>query len=245
MKQKTALVTGSSRGIGAAVAVRLAKDGYDVVINYLEREDRAREVLEEVRRAGRRGIICRADVSDAEQVRAMFERTRKELGEVNLLVSNAGIAGQAQIQDLTEERWKRFFAVNVDGAFHTVQCALPHMLHEHEGCIITVSSMWGLRGASCESAYSASKGGLNALTRALAKEVGPSGVRVNCICPGVIQTDMVREYSREDLQVLADDTPLCRLGTPQDVARAAFFLSSEDASFITGQVLGVNGGFVI
>ena len=245
MKQKTALVTGSSRGIGAAVAVRLAKDGYDVVINYLEREDRAREVLEEVRRRGRRGIICRADVSDAEQVRAMFERTRKELGEVNLLVSNAGIAGQAQIQDLTEERWKRFFAVNVDGAFHTVQCALPHMLHEHEGCIITVSSMWGLRGASCESAYSATKAALIGFSRSLANELAPTGIRVNCIAPGVIDTEMLDELPGDIKDGLADETPLRRLGKPEDIAAAVSFLASDEASFITGQVLTCDGGFIV
>ena len=155
--RKIALITGSSRGIGAAVALRLAADGYDIVINYKEREDKALEVLEAVRGMGRRAIAVRADVSDMAQVEAMFALAKKELGDVSLLVSNAGIAGQKQIQDLTEERWHEFFAVNVDGAFHSVKCAVPAMLSELDGCIIIISSMWGLRGASCESAHGISR----------------------------------------------------------------------------------------
>ena len=249
-RRKTALVTGSSRGIGAAVALRLARDGYDVVINYLEREDRALQVLEEVRRTGQRGIVCQADVSDQAQVRRMFEQARKELGEIELLVSNAGIAGQAQIQDLTQERWKRFFAVNVDGAFHTVQCALPYMLHEHRGCIITISSMWGLRGASCESAYSATKAALIGFSRSLANELAPTGIRVNCIAPGVIDTEMLDELPSEIKDGLADETPLRRLGRPQDIAAAVSFcyiyhFTQNEASFITGQVLTCDGGFIV
>ncbi len=242
---KTALVTGSSRGIGAAVALRLARDGYDLVINYLEREDRARMVQQEIQSLGRRAIVCRADVADPDEVREMFERTRRELGEVSLLVSNAGIAGQQQIQDLTEERWKRFFAVNVDGAFHTVQCALPYMLHEHRGCIITISSMWGLRGASCESAYSATKAALIGFTRSLANELAPTGIRVNCVAPGVIDTEMLLELPSDIKDGLADETPLRRLGRPEDIASAVSFLASDEASFITGQVLTCDGGFIV
>lgn len=242
---RIALVTGASRGIGAAIAARLAQDGYDVAINYLERRDRALEVLEKVNAAGRRGVIVQADVSDCEQVKAMFETVRRELGEVDVLVSNAGIAGQVQIQDLTQERWRRFFAVNVDGAFNTVQCAIGHMLHEHAGCIITVSSMWGLRGASCESAYSATKAALIGFTRSLANELAPSGIRVNCVAPGVIDTEMLDELPAGVKDTLADETPVGRLGKPEDIAATVSFLASEQASFITGQVITCDGGFIV
>lgn len=244
IQNRIALVTGASRGIGAAIAVQLARDGYDVAVNYIERRDRALQVQEQIRQIGRRAVICQADVADAHEVREMFSLIRKELGEVDLLVSNAGIAGQVQIQDLTQERWDRFFAVNVNGAFHTVQCALPHMLHLHRGCIITVSSMWGLRGASCESAYSATKAALIGFSRSLANELAPSGIRVNCIAPGVIDTEMLDELPVQIRGTLAEETPLRRLGTPQDIAAAVSFLSSDAASFITGQVLTCDGGFI-
>ena len=245
MSSKTALITGSSRGIGAAAALRLAGDGYDIVVNYIERGDKASEVVSAVRDLGRRAIAVQADVSDRAQVEKMFEEARRQLGEVSLLVSNAGIAGQVQIQDLTEERWRRFFAVHVDGAFNTIQCALPYMLSEHSGCIITVSSMWGLRGASCESAYSASKAALIGLTRSLANELAPTGIRVNCIAPGVIDTDMLDELPSGVKDTLADETPLGRLGRPSDIAAAISFLASDEASFITGQVLTCDGGFIV
>lgn len=244
-QKKIALVTGASRGIGAATAMRLAKEGYDVAINYLERKDRARQVLKAVEDCGQRGIICQADVSDSAAVNRMYERVQKELGEVDLLVSNAGIAGQVQIQDLTAERWRRFFGVNIDGAFHTIQAVLPHMLETHKGCIITVSSMWGLRGASCESAYSATKAALIGFTRSLALELAPSGIRVNCIAPGVIDTEMLDELPPGIKDTLADETPLRRLGTPEDIAAAVTFLASDAASFITGQTLTCDGGFIV
>lgn len=242
---RVALVTGGSRGIGAAIVKRLAKDGYDIAINYEKREDRAKDVLSEVISLGRRGIIVQADVADRQQVEMMFETIRSKLGEVELLVSNAGIAGQCQIQDLTTERWKRFFAVNVDGAFNTIQCAIPYMLREHKGCIITVSSMWGLRGASCESAYASTKAALIGLSRSLANELAPTGIRVNCIAPGVIDTEMLDELPDDIRATLADDTPLRRLGRPEDIAAAASFLASDEASFITGQVLTCDGGFIV
>ena len=242
---KTALVTGSSRGIGRAIALKLAREGYDICINCVENEERAASAVSEILALGRRAIWCRADVSDRAQVEAMFARTRAELGEVDLLVSNAGIAGQCQIQDLSPERWNRFFAVNVNGAFHTVQCALPYMLHEHRGCIITVSSMWGLRGASCESAYSATKAALIGFTRSLSNELAPSGIRVNCIAPGVIDTEMLDELPAGVKDTLAEDTPLRRLGRPEDIAECAAFLASEKASFITGQVITADGGFIV
>jgi len=169
----------------------------------------------------------------------------QELGPVSLLVNNAGIAGQCLFQDVTDEMWNRFMGVNLSGARNTIQAVLPHMLHEKRGCIINISSMWGLRGASCEVTYSCTKAALIALTRSLAMELAPSHIRVNCVAPGVIDTDMVQVLGKETLQELAQQTPLGRLGAPEDIAHAVSFFASEKASFITGQVLTSDGGFIV
>ncbi len=243
--QKVALVTGAARGIGAAIAKRLAEDGYALALNYNKSREKAEALAASIRKTGASALAVQADVAERQQVEEMFAQVREELGEVDLLVCNAGIAGQAQIQDLTEERWHEFFAVNVDGCFHSVQCALPHMLREHKGCIITISSIWGLRGASCESAYSATKAAIIGLSRSLANELAPTGIRVNCLAPGVIDTEMMDEFSVEEKEALAEETPLGRLGRPEDIAKAVSFLASEEASFITGQVLTCDGGFIV
>lgn len=175
--EKIALVTGSSRGIGRAVARRLAAEGYAVCVNYRERQDCAMSLVAEISAAGGRAMAVQADVAHRVQVNEMVRRVEGELGPVSLLVNNAGVAGQALFQDITDALWRRYFAVNVDGAFHTIQAVLPHMLHEHAGCIVNVSSIWGLRGASCEVTYSATKGALIALTRSLASELAPTGIR--------------------------------------------------------------------
>ena len=242
---KVALVTGSSRGIGAAIAVKLAEEGYDVAINYIKCADRAQMVKEKVEGLGRRAITVQADVADRAQVDAMFARVVSELGPVELLVSNAGMAGQMQIQDVTQDRWERFFAVNVTGAFNCVQNVLPHMLHEHRGNIITISSMWGLRGASCESVYSATKAAVIGFSRSLSNELAPSGIRVNCVAPGVIDTEMLDELPDEIRASLADETPIRRLGKPEDIAELVAFLASEQSGFITGQVITADGGFIV
>ena len=242
---KIALVTGSSRGIGRAVARRLAAEGYAVCVNYRVRQDCAMSLVSEITAAGGRAMAVQADVAHRVQVNEMVRRVEGELGPVSLLVNNAGVAGQALFQEVTDELWHRYFAVNVDGAFHTIQAVLPPMLREHEGCIVNISSMWGLRGASCEVTYSATKAALIGLTRSLAAELAPTHIRVNCVAPGVIQTDMLRALPAEVLPQLAEETPLRRLGLPEDIAHAVAYLADEKSSFITGQVLTVDGGFIL
>ena len=243
--EKIALVTGASRGIGRAIATELSNRGWSVAIGYRVRRDKAQELARQLTAQGRRAMICQADVSQREQVEAMVRQVEQTLGPVSLLVNNAGIAGQCLFQDLTDARWHEFFSVNVDGAFYASRAVLPHMLHEHEGCIINVSSIWGQRGASCEVTYSCTKAALIGLTRSLAAELAPTHIRVNCIAPGVIQTDMLDALPPEVLPQLAEETPLRRLGTPEDIAHAAAFLASDKADFITGQVLTVDGGFIL
>ncbi|MEG1541704.1 MAG: 3-oxoacyl-ACP reductase FabG, partial [Oscillospiraceae bacterium] len=217
---KTALISGASRGIGEAIARALSADGFRVVINYLHSEEKAKALAEELS-----GIALRADVSDMNAVCRMFEIA----GDVDVLVCNAGISEYGVFSETSLDAWRRVFAVNVDGAFNCIQCALPYMLHEKRGSIINMSSVWGVHGASCEVAYSASKAAIIGLTKALSKELGPSGIRVNCIAPGVIETDMMESFSERDRAELVEQTPLCRLGTPEDVAQLAAFLASEKA----------------
>ena len=241
--KRVALVTGSSRGIGAAVAAALSAAGWAVCINYIERADKAEELAERLRAAGGEVLVCQADVADRAAVNAMVERIEAELGPVSLLVNNAGVAKQQQFQDIEPETLQRLFAVNVGGCFHCSQAVLPHMLHEHAGCIVNISSIWGSHGASCEAAYSATKHAIIGLTRSLSAELSPSGIRVNCVAPGVIDTDMVQVLGQETLDALAEEIPLGRLGRPEEIAAAV--LSLVENPYITGQVITVDGGFLI
>lgn len=240
-----ALITGASRGIGAACARVFAHSGYSVVIIYNKRKDLAEALVTELVGAGQDALCLQADVSDRAQVFAAVQTVLNRYRRIDVLINNAAIAQQKLFTDITEEEWLRMFAVNINGAFHMTQAALPGMISRRSGSIVNISSMWGQVGASCEVHYSASKAALIGMTQALAKEVGPSGVRVNCIAPGVINTDMNSHLDEETLSALSEETPLMRLGDPKEVARAALFLCGEGASFITGQVLGVNGGFII
>lgn len=242
---RVALVTGASRGIGRAIALELAEEGYAVCVNYLEHRQQAEEVAETIRRRGGSAMAVQADVADRASVTAMVRETEAALGPVTLLVNNAGIAGQIQFQDITDEQWDRYLSVNLGGTRNTIQAVLPHMLHVKAGSIVNISSIWGLRGASCEVAYACTKAALIGLTRSLALELAPSQIRVNCVAPGVINTDMVQVLGQETLRQLAEETPLGRLGTPEDVAHAVVFLASDKASFLTGQVLSADGGFIV
>lgn len=242
--KKVALITGSSRGIGRAVAAKLAADGYAVCINYIDRQDKAEELEQALISAGHEAMCFQADVAYANAVDSMVKAVEERFGHITLLVNNAGIAKQCLFQDISPEYWKRIFDVNLNGAFNTIQAVLPNMLHEHSGCIINTSSIWGLHGASCEVAYSATKHAIVGLTRSLAQELAPSGIRVNCVAPGVINTDMVQVLGSDTLAELTEDTPLGRLGMPEDIAALVAFLASDAASFITGQVITSDGGFI-
>ena len=233
---KKALVTGGSRGIGAAICRALARDGWKVYINYNESKEKALALAEEIG-----GVPVWADVSDETAVKEMFAA----VGEVDLLVSNAGIAHAELVQDLTEEDWHRLFRVNTDGAFYTVRAAVPGMIRRKRGNILIITSVCGVWGSYCEAAYSATKGALISLTKSLFKELGPSGIRVNAIAPGVIDTDMTACFTAEEKAAMAADTPLGRIGTPEDVAELAAFLASDRSGFITGQIIGCDGGFAL
>lgn len=240
---KKALVTGASRGIGRSVARRLCQDGFYVIINYARSDSDANSLLNELNNSysNKCAELYKADISDRFQAEAMFCAS----DGIDLLVNSAGIAQQKLFTDLTEQDWERMFAVDVTGVFHCCQLALPYMIRQKQGKIINISSMWGQVGASCEVHYSAAKAAVIGLTKALAKEVGPSNIQVNCIAPGVIDTQMNAALSEETIRELKEETPLCRIGTPEDIAAAVSFLASPDADFITGQILGVNGGMII
>lgn len=242
---RTVLITGASRGIGRAAAVTFAKNGFNVAVNYRQSEDMAKSFIDELKGYEVKAAAYCADVADKSAVWEMFRKAEAELGKITVLVNNAGIAEQALFTDISEDMWDRMFDVNVKGAYNCTQAALPSMIHEKYGRIVNVSSMWGISGASCEVHYSASKAALIGFTKALAKEVGLSGITVNCIAPGVIETDMNSAIPKEIMETLKEDTPLNRIGTPEDAAEAIFFLASDKAGFITGQVLSVDGGFIL
>lgn len=242
---KVMLITGASRGIGAATALLAAKEGYTVVINYNNSYEKALALHNEIASFGGVSLILKADVSDAIEVQNMIDVIHNEYGHVDVLVNNAGVSTFSLFTDISENQWNRVFDINVKGVFLVSKAVIPDMIHKKSGKIINISSIWGITGSSCEVLYSATKSAVIGITKALAKELGPSGINVNCVAPGVIDTDMNSMLSSEDIVSLKEETPLMRIGTPEEIAQTVLFLSSEKSNFITGQVLSPNGGIVI
>lgn len=244
---KNVLITGGSGGIGSALAVAFAQAGCNVAVHCNKNLEKAENLAKILNQSyGVSAVAVRADVSDSDSVKAMFDTIDSTLGSVDILINNAGIAQQKLFTDITYDDWKNMLGTNLDGVFYCSQEVLKrYMIKNHSGVILNISSMWGQVGASCEVHYSAAKAGVIGLTKALAKEVGLSGIRVNCICPGVVMTDMMKDFDEQTIAELKEETPLNMLGTPKDIADTAVFLCSDKAKFITGQILGVNGGFVI
>jgi len=246
MDNKTVIITGASRGIGKATAEQFCREGWNVLVNYLKSEKEAFELQAVLEKKGTGAVeLFRADVSKRTEVDMMVAHCIERFGGVDVLVNNAGISRQTLFTDISSYEWDELMDVNLKGVFNCCQSVLSLMLRRKSGRIINVSSIWGLVGASCEVHYSAAKAAVIGLTRALAKELGPSNIQVNCVCPGIIKTDMNNHLSANDIQDLEYATPLMRLGTPQDVSQCIYFLASPEASFFTGQILSPNGGFVI
>ncbi len=241
---KNVLITGGSGGIGGATARLFAKNGYRVGVVYNSNASAAEKLRNEIIDAGAECEIFKCDISSREEVEKLFYDFHEKLGKVNVLINNAGIAQQKLFVDITLEEWNRIFDINVTGVFNMCQCALRDMIDAKCGSIVNVSSMWGITGASCEAHYSATKAAVISLTKSLAKEYGPSNIRVNCVAPGVIDTKMNAHLDKSAIDDLKEETPLGKIGTPEEAAEAIYFMASEKASFITGQVLTCDGGFI-
>ena len=238
---KTIIVTGGSRGIGKAIVEKFSKNGFHVILNYNKSIESAQKIEKEFKNV----TIFKADVTNRREVQAMIDYVNHTFGNIDILVNNAGIGCTGLFQDLSFEEWQDVFNVNVNGTFHCTQLVLPQMIQRHSGKIINISSIWGLTGSSCEVAYSASKSAIIGFTKALAKEVGPSGITVNAVAPGIIMTDMVSQYTMKEFDEIRSQIPLGEIGSTQDIANSVYFLASEEANYITGQVLSPNGGWVI
>lgn len=236
---KTVVITGSSRGIGAATAKLFAENGFNVCVNYFHSEKAAKELTASLPSA----VAVKADISKKADAFALIEAATETFGHVDVLVNNAGIALPPQlVTDVSDTDYDRVFDINMKGVHNTVSAVLPQMVNRKSGNIVNISSLWGVVGGSCETVYTASKAAVIGYTKALAKELGPSGIRVNCVAPGFIRTEMNARFSEEEIASFAEETPLCRVGDPQDVAKAVFFLATDMSDFITGQTLCVDGG---
>lgn len=240
-----AVVTGASGGIGAEIAKRLAQDGFSVALIYNRNAEKAQKTADEITLSGGSAKTYKCDVRDSSEITSAIEAIESEFGEISVLVNNAGISEQKLLTDITDSDWENMISTNLSGAFYFCRAVLTYFIHRKSGRIINISSMWGETGGSCEVHYSAAKAGLIGLTKALAKEVAPSGITVNAVSPGVINTEMVTKLGKDTVDMLREEIPVMRLGTPEDVANAVSFLADDKSSYITGQVLSVNGGIVI
>jgi 3-oxoacyl-[acyl-carrier protein] reductase len=240
---KTVIVTGGSRGIGKCIAENLAKEGYNVVLNYNKSVKEAKKTKEELEKQGIKIEIYKADVSKREEVTKLIKFTLGKFGNIDVLINNAGIAKLQMFNDITDDDWNEMLGTNLNSAFFAIQEVLPNMIHNKSGCIINISSIWGMIGASCEVAYSVSKAGINGMTKALAKELGPSNIRVNAIAPGVIDTDMNSNIDEAIKEEIKNETPLNKIGKPIDIYRCVKWLIEDE--FTTGQIISPNGGYVI
>lgn len=240
---KTALVTGGSRGIGAEIAIQLAKKHYNVVLNYNCSEKAAKRIQQELKEQNIYIQIFKADVSKREEVKKMISYTIEKFGKIDVLVNNAGIDQVKPFINITDEDWEKMMKTNLYSVFYCTQEVLPNMLHNQNGCIINISSIWGITGGSCEVHYSVTKAGIDGMTKALAKELGPSNIRVNSIAPGAIMTDMNKDCTEEDIKEINKQIPLGKFGEPEDIAKCALWLIEDQ--YTTGQIISPNGGWVI
>ena len=241
--EKVAVVTGGSRGIGKAIVEALARKNIKVIANYNQSEEKAIRLKEELEKENIVIDIFKADVSERNQVKEMVDYTIKKYGKIDILINNAGIDQEKMFQDITDEDWDNIVKVNLYSVFCTTQEVIPYMLNQKSGCIINISSIYGTNGGSCAVAYSATKAGINGMTKSLAKELGPSNIRVNSIAPGYIDTDMNEKYSEEEIEQIKEETPLEKVGKPEDIAKCIEWLAEDH--FTTGQVISINGGWVI
>ena len=240
---KNVIVTGGSRGIGKCLVENLAREGHNVLLNYNKSEKQAKKIQSDLKEEGITIEIFKADVSKKVEVKKMIEFAIKKWDNIDVLINNAGIAKLQMFQDVTESDWNEIIDTNLKSAFYACQEVVPNMIHKKSGCIINISSIWGLVGASCETVYSISKAGIDALTKSLAKELGPSNIRVNSIAPGVINTDMNSKLDEQIINEIKNETPLERIGNPIDIYKCVKWLLEDE--FTTGQIISVNGGYVI
>ena len=244
-KKKTVIITGASRGIGKTMAIAFALKGYNVLINYNHSKVEAIKLYKKLQDKKLSVKIYQADISKRKEADEMIDFSIKHFNGIDVLINNAGISQTKLFTDISENEWDNMININLKGVFNCTQSVLRYMLREKKGKIINISSIWGMVGASCEVHYSAAKAGIIGLTKALAKELGPSNIQVNCIAPGVIKTEMLDEFSLDEINDLKNEIPLGRLGKPKDIAACALFLASSASDYITGQIISPNGGFVI